>query len=885
MVHCAPAGHRLILVVDVEGFGDRRRTDADQVAVRAGMYQALARAFDLAGISWTDCGREDRGDGVFVLAPEGAREVPFVDVLPLELATALAEHNAKHSAQQRIRMRMALHAGHVRMDEYGATSASVNLAFRLLDSQSVKDVLATSTGVLVLAVSDSLLTDVVRRSGRTDPSTFRPVRVRVKETSAVVWIGRPDRPYPPDPDVLTSSPPVERSGPRQLPMAPATFAGREPELAELNAAFGAGTSPGRPVVVSTLAGTGGMGKTWLALHWAHKNVDRFPDGQLFVDLRGFSPDGQPMSAGTALRGFLDALGVDPAQMPADPHAQAARYRSLVANKRLLVLLDNAVDAEQVVPLLPGGANAAVLVTSRSHLPGLVAAHGARPVHVDVLSDQEARTLLAVRLGADRAAAEGEAIAELVACCGGYPLALSIVAGRAQVRPDLRLAQLAADLRDAALTVLDEDDPAASLPTVLSWSYKALDTEQARAFSLLGIAPGPDISLLAAAAACDQQEDIMRHLLDELERASLIVRHTPDRYRMHDLVRLFATGRAEQDLACNEREAALRRLTDHYLHTAYAGDRLIFPHRIPIEPIRLTEARQHNLPPDKESALTWFDAEHANLLAVQQRAAEHEWDATTWQLAWALTTFHYRRGHLQATLDAWRTGLGAAGRLGDSAAVMSAHRHIGDAHARLDQHEEALAELDRARTLADRLGDVRNSGRCRYDLANLWEKLGDDRRALEHANAAMIQFRAIDLPVWVAAAMTVACRCESRLGHHDRARELGEAALALFGQVDNPDGIAHALDGLGHIAHQADRHTDAIARYEEALALSREVGHVYLEADVLDHLAVTFTALGWSNRARGAWQKAIERYDAQGRTTDRDRVRRHLEELDRSNRTE
>src|SRR4051794_20421113 len=234
--------------------------------------------------------------------------------------------------------------------------------------------------------------------------------------------------------------------PRQLPAAPRGFTGRGGDLAALGQALEAAGQA--TVVITAVAGMGGVGKTWLATQWARQNVDRFPDGQLFVDLRGFAPDARPVEPTRALRGFLDALGVPPTAVPADPDAQAALYRSLVADRRMLVILDNARDTAQVAPLLPGGPGCAVIVTSRDRMAGLVAAHGTTPVALDVLDDGDARALLSARLGEQRLAAEPEAVAELLARCSGLPLALAVVAARARLRPDTPLATLAVELRDA-----------------------------------------------------------------------------------------------------------------------------------------------------------------------------------------------------------------------------------------------------------------------------------------------------------------------------------------------------------------------------------------------------------------------------------------------------
>ncbi|MGH3623143.1 MAG: ATP-binding protein, partial [Sciscionella sp.] len=386
----------------------------------------------------------------------------------------------------------------------------------------------------------------------------------MKETSTVGWVCLPDHPYPSDVASLTAPPrdpatPV----PRQLPAPPRWFTGRARELATLTTALDEMAEQNNTVVISALAGTGGIGKTWLALHWANQHLDRFPDGQLFVNLQGFAPSRTPMTPATAVRSFLDAFGVDPARIPVDLDAQVGLYRSLVAGRRMLIVLDNARDATQVTPLLPGSPTCTVLVTSRDRLQGLVTGHGARPLPVDVLSESEARELLAARLGAQRVAAEPEAVAELLACCGGFPLALSIVAGRAQAHSEFPLAVLAAELREAAtrLGALDEDDPAASLPAVLSWSYRALTSEHARVVGLLGIVPGPDIGLPAVASLTALPTSRVRAVLRVLERVSLLHQDTPGRYRMHDLVRLYVAEHAGRDQPEDVQEAALRQLAD------------------------------------------------------------------------------------------------------------------------------------------------------------------------------------------------------------------------------------------------------------------------------------------------------------------------------------
>ncbi|EWM10011.1 regulatory protein AfsR [Kutzneria sp. 744] len=368
--------------------------------------------------------------------------------------------------------------------------------------------------------------------------------------------------------------------PRQLPAASSLFTGRKNELDRLTAALDAQSEHGSTVVISAVGGAGGLGKTWLALHWAHHHEDRFPDGQLFVDLRGFDPSDNPMPSYEAVRGFLDALGVAADDVPAELAAQLGLYRSLVAKRRMLIVLDNARDSAQVAPLLPGDSSCTVLVTSRDRMSELVTRHSANPVTLEALDERQSRVLLSRRLGAERLAAEPAAVTELVHWCAGLPLALSIVASRAMLAPQIPLADLAAELRDTSsrLSALDEGEPAANLKAVLSWSYRALPAGQARVFTMLGLAPGADISLSAAANLVGLPEHETVSVLRALERVSLVQQHSSKRYSMHDLVRLYAKTQAD----AAEGERGMRRLVVFACHTAHAADRLIAPNHAPID---------------------------------------------------------------------------------------------------------------------------------------------------------------------------------------------------------------------------------------------------------------------------------------------------------------
>jgi DNA-binding SARP family transcriptional activator/tetratricopeptide (TPR) repeat protein len=668
--------------------------------------------------------------------------------------------------------------------------------------------------------------------------------------------------------------------PRQLPAAPRLFTGRTNELVALTESLNAQAPTGATVLIYAIGGVGGIGKTWLTLHWAHQNLDRFPDGALHVDLRGFGPAAEPVPPATALRGFLSALGIGPDSVPQDLAAQVGLYRSMIAGKRMLIVLDNAADTTQVTPLLPGDPACTVLVTSRRRLAGLVTAHGARMLELDVLTGSEARDLLARHLGENRLAAEPHAVTDLLSYCAGLPLAISIVAAQAASRPDFPLSALADELRDRAfrLDALDTGDTGMSLRAVLSWSYRALPAEAASVFGLLGLAPGPDISLPAVAALAGLPVPQARVLLRELGNAHLVQQHAPSRYLMHDLVRLYAADQARDDQPAAPRATALRRLTDFYLHTAIVGDQLLYPHRDPV-PVEDRAEDCHPLPlADEAAVMTWFAAEHSNLLAVQQSTAEQGWHAPVWQLAWALDTFHRRQGRIDDPLMMWRAGLAAARQLGDPAAQITAHRRLGNAYSRKGLLTEAVDQLGQALSLAERTGDLLAQAHSHYFVAITWSRLADGPRALEHATRALRLFRTLDMPVWEANALNQMGWHEAQLGRHSQARTHCQAALALFRRFRDRDGEANALDSLGYIAQRSGQHTLALDYFQQALAILCDLGDAYEEASTLDRLAQAQHALGQREQARATWEKAFGIYHAQHRDDEASWVRQQLDLL-------
>jgi tetratricopeptide (TPR) repeat protein len=665
--------------------------------------------------------------------------------------------------------------------------------------------------------------------------------------------------------------------PHQLPAAVRHFAGREDELAALSGLL---EQSGGTVVISAIGGTAGIGKTALAVYWAHQVADRFPDGQLYVNLRGFDPDGSVMDPAEAVRRFLDALGVPATRIPADLDAQAALYRSYLVDRQILVVLDNARDTAQVRRLLPGAPGCLVLVTSRNQLTGLVAAESAHPITLDLLSLAEARELLARRLGSDRVAAEPEAVEGIIARCARLPLALAIVAARAATHPRLPLHTLADELRDSAdrLDTLITDDPYTGVRAVFSWSYRALSPAAARLFRLLGLHPGPSISTAAAASLAALPVPQVRTLLAELTRAHLVVEPTPGRYTFHDLLRAYAAELAASVDSDDERHAATHRILDHYLHTAYAAARLLDPARHPITltPPQPGVTPEH--PADLGQALDWFTVEHAVLLAAVDHASTTGFDTHTWQLASTLWTFLDRRGHWHDQVAAQQAAVSAAQRLADPAVQAGAYRHLAHAYTRLGRFDDAHTQLRHALDLATQSGNLVGQANTHHTLAVMWEQQGRHAQALDHAQQALDLSRTAGHQSGQAYALNAAGWYHGLLGDHQQALAACQQALTLFQELEDRDGQAATWDSLGYAYHHLGHHSQAITCYQHALDLYRDLGDRYYEATILTHLGDTHDAASNPQAARAAWQQALTILD-QLDNPDAGQVRAKLHHLD------
>jgi tetratricopeptide (TPR) repeat protein len=629
--------------------------------------------------------------------------------------------------------------------------------------------------------------------------------------------------------------------------------------------------------VTVITGTAGVGKTTLAIRFARQVASRFPGGQLYVNLRGFDPSGTPTEPGDALRYFFEAFGVSPRQVPGSLEAQTGLFRSLLEGKRMLLLLDNARSTDQVRPLLPGGPGCMVVITSRSQLAGLIAAEGARPLPLDVLSLAEATELLAARLGEERIAAEPAAATELIRQSAGLPLALSVTCARAITRPGLSLADLAAELRDARvrLDVLDAGDVTTDLRAVFSWSYERLSECAARMFRLLGVHPGPDVSAPAAASLAGVPLAQARAALAELTRASLLAEDTAGRFMFHDLLRAYAAERVTAE-GEDDPDVALRRLFDYYLRSACAAARRMYSSMRQIElPAELpgVVAEEFEV---YEQALAWFVAEQRVLLAAVTVAGERAEDVYCWQLAHSCTPVMNRRGLLHDVAGAQRTALAAAERLDDPVALGYAHYELGYVYTRLGDAAAADEHLGVALEMFTRTGDRINIGLVQHGLALLFEQQCQYAEALPHALEALRLRRSFgDRAVgqsenavgWLYAHLA---QYDEALRHCRRALEMHREFGSRSGVADTLDSIAFAYAGLGD-------HERAMTHYQQALEVFREIGDPDGESSSLTGLGDAQFALGLHAAARRSWEQALAAL-ARLSSADTRRVRERLAKL-------
>jgi len=653
--------------------------------------------------------------------------------------------------------------------------------------------------------------------------------------------------------------------PAQLPLDAQGFSGRHDELRTLHAMLPAAKSPGTdesvPVVI--ISGTAGVGKTALAIRFGHQVAKRFPDGQLYINLRGLDPGTPPMESGEALRFFLDAFGVPPHRIPDCTDERAALYRSLVDGQRILIMLDNASNAAQVRPLLPGSPGSLVVVTSRKQMAGLVAAEGAALITLDVLSYAEAHEMLARRLGQDRVAAEPEAADEIIEACARLPLALSIAVGRAAGRPKRPLGELANELRDAKgrLDALEADDTATDVRAVLSWSYDQLSPIAARMFRLFGLHPGPDISWSAAASLAGIPRAEAGTALRELTRTNMVTERQPGRFTFHDLLRVYAADQAERNDPAEERGAATRRMLDHYLHTAMAASQRFSPFR---SPLRLAAPQPGVLPAevaDKEQAIAWFDAELPVLLALIGYADANGFDVYAWQIPWTLGPFFNRRSLWRDYVASQQTALGAARRLDDNLALAHVHNLLGHAQAQMGDYDAAEPNVRQALDMFRELGDRANEAVVLNGLAGMLERQERYTEALAVALDALRMLKAVG-HWWTQATLENGVGwLYAHLGQYDQALTHCQRSLSLHRESGYRGGAADALDSLGFVYLRLGDLAQARAHYEQAVDAYHEIGAPFGEGNSLAGLAEVLAAEGHPDAARALFAQAAAILDS------------------------
>ncbi|MER5195657.1 AfsR/SARP family transcriptional regulator [Streptomyces sp. NPDC002755] len=686
-------------------------------------------------------------------------------------------------------------------------------------------------------------------------------------------VARPhaDAPSPGEPDVRTAplAPPppapsdgVERTRPAQLPPDSGVFNGRHTELDQVRGLLPADGLPGRSVVVSAIGGMAGVGKTTLAIHWAHEIAPRYPDGQLYADLRGFDPGAAAVGPAQVLRTFLDALGIAPEHLPVSTDAQASLYRSLLVGKRVLVVLDNARDSEQVRPLLPGAAGCLAVVTSRNFLSGLVA-QGAHPLVLDVLDATDSHAFLARRLGRERLAAQPDAVEDIIRACAGLPLALAIVSARTAMNPHGDLAVLAAELRheDDRLAGLSAGDPSTDLETVFSWSCQALTPLAARLFRRLALHPGPDVSLDAASSLLGLPQTEARRALSELTGAHLLTERFAGRYLCHDLLRAYASELLRIHESEEEQDRARLRLLDHLLHSAHrAGTALALQRERPAlaEPLAGAVCVEFG---SREQAARWLETERSVILAAVAARPPHPHAASRcWQLAATVELHLDRHGRWNEQFALQTAALDAAERSGDLSGRAHAHRALGFVHGRLGEAGGALEHLTTALDLFVAAGDRAGQARTHRYLAFQANKGGRYEDALTHYDLAHTLYLGVD----------------GRSGHAQVHNEVGwthilrgdpshalvecRKATELHRRLDDLNGEAAAWDSLGYAYHHLADHDRAVDCYRHALALYGRLHDAYLEADTLVHIGDSQQAAGRSAEADTSWRQALSILD-------------------------
>ncbi|MEV6648676.1 tetratricopeptide repeat protein [Amycolatopsis sp. NPDC051371] len=678
---------------------------------------------------------------------------------------------------------------------------------------------------------------------------------------------------------------VRAEVPRQLPLSIREFTGRADQLAALDKLIDQGPDAGtsKAVVISAVDGAAGIGKTALAVHWAHRVQHRFADGTLYMNLRGYGP-GEPAPPAEVLDGFLRALGVRADAMPQNVDALSARYRSLLAGLQMLIVLDNANGAEQVRPLLPGTAGCVVVVTSRDSLTGLVVTESATRLTLDLLSPGESVALVQEIIDSQRGVAEPAAVRELIRLCARLPLALRIAASRVSAATATTVADVVAELTDDRyrLDALSWDkDDRAKIRSVFDWSYKRLPIDEARLFRRLGQHVGPDFSLHAAAAIAGLDLPGTRRLLQHLTSVHMIESGSGDRYRFHDLLHAYAAEKARQHANSAERDQVVEALTSWYADTARICDGLVFPgfSRLPNRP------RVSPITPvfaGRTPALIWLETERNNLLAALHQAASHELNA----LAVSITDsigFLSARGHRREWLDAVRIGLSAAQRCGDHRAECLFRICQGEGLMFLQRWDDAVAAYRAGVAIACELDDRLYEAFGLNGLGLLFHRRQLFQESLHYLQKALPLVLGSDSGRLEAVVLGNLSTAFHGLGDYQQALTCGERDLAIRRRVGDTDGEVGGLHKIGRAKQGLGEHEQAIELCRDAIHLGRrfDMNLDLNVAEPLDTLAQSLRHMGHAAEAIDSWSEAVVIFTEYGELGRAAEIRTQIELLQSS----
>jgi tetratricopeptide (TPR) repeat protein len=852
------AVHRTIVVVDVEGFGDQSRTNTDQVMVRAGLYSAVQEAFGRAGIRWEDCRHEDRGDGLFILVSAEVPKGLLVEALPQALLKELLVHNEMHPAAQRIRLRMALHAGEVRYDGHGVTGAAVNLAFRLLDASPLKVALAGSPGVLAVIVSSWFFEEVVRHSSVA--AAYSQVEVSVKETRATGWICLPDQAGTAALAMRerlladTATPRGPAAVLRTLPRDTAAFTGRTEELDRLMAGVERADVPDGVICIYAVDGMAGIGKTALALHAAHALSARFPDGQIFVPLHAHTAGQLPTDPGEALATLLLTMGIAAPRIPPGLEARSALWRAHLADKRMLLVLDDAAGSDQVHPLLPGTAGCVVLVTSRRRLTAL---EEATPISLDTLPLEEATDLF-LELAAQPGLQPGDgAVAEIVRLCAGLPLAIRLVAAGIRHHPAWTVSDLADELANTRgrLAVMQAEN--VSVAAALDLSYKDLTVSQQRLFRRLGLHPGADIDAQAAAALDGTSLTVARQGLGELYEHNLIFEPTRGRYRFHALLLEHARALAAEDDPA-DRQAVVDRVLDYYLHAAVAASRhtawrnfIAGPLPSGNPPTGLRELET------EEESVSWLSTERANLHACVEYAVSHARHTHAIWIPVAMSDFLSSQGYWSEAVSLGSAALETARSSGDRQGEVCVLNQLGTVLELIGDYPAAITNLNQALQLTRDLGQPLGEVCVLNQLGTVQWLIGNYLAAaasLEQALKLSGHLGDVRGQTWALHQLGVVRR---RTGGYSAAIASLNQALQLYRNFGDRRGQALVLADIGIVQYLTEDFRAAAENLSQAVQLSHTVGDLHTQAWALEHLGLVQRDTGDTAAATNNLNQALQ----------------------------